>query len=77
MLDHDTFDHTGENNSSPGDQMGLAGYPFVNQLGRANGKNISVYLTTAAIDPYSETFLNYTNLFMDAGYAVGGTGSIF
>ncbi|MDY0171020.1 MAG: FG-GAP-like repeat-containing protein, partial [Thermoguttaceae bacterium] len=66
MLATDTFSHTGEGGSSPGDRMAAAGYSFVPPWGLA--ENIAWQGTTGTFDPVEFTADIHEGLYGSPGH---------
>ena len=66
MLDTDTFSHTGEDGSSPGDRMEDAGYQFTGSW--TWGENVGYTGTTGTLDVNSAVAQVHQNLFKSPGH---------
>jgi len=66
MLSTDTFSHTGDGGSDPGDRMDAAGYAFAGSWGW--GENIAWQGTTGTFDRTEYTSDVHGNLFVDENY---------
>lgn len=66
MLANDIFSHTGETNSTPGDRMANAGYPFTGSW--SWGENIAWKGTTGAADLTQFTVDEHEGLIRSAGH---------
>ena len=66
MLNTDTFDHTGQGGSSPGDRMASAGYSFTGSW--TWGENISWRGTTGTPDLEGWIYTQHEGLFRSSGH---------
>jgi hypothetical protein len=75
MLDTDTFNHTGIDDSSPGDRMSGAGYEFTGYW--TWGENISWGGSTGAIDAEAQTMARHASLFRSPGHRTAICNDLF
>ena len=66
MIDTNTFSHTGEGGSSPGDRMAAAGYNFTG--GWTRGENIAWTGTTGSLNVTSAVANRHEGLFKSSGH---------
>ena len=66
ILDTDTFQHTGEGGSSPGDRMEAAGYNFAGSW--SWGENLALLRTTGTIDLESAIQSHHDGLYESPGH---------
>lgn len=69
MLDTGVFSHTGVGNSTAGERMSAAGYPFAGSF--SSGENIGWGGTSGGVEPVSMTLDRHEGLFRSPGHRRG------